>query len=68
MISIKRPYIENENGKIASNKQKLIEELGVFFDTNYKNLSQLLNASKQNNNYIEIFEKMMEKAKEYDVK
>lgn len=59
---------ENENGKIASNKQKLIEELGVFFDTNYKNLSQLLNASKQNNNYIEIFEKMMEKAKEYDVK
>lgn len=58
---------ENENGKIASNKQKLIEELGVF-DTNYKNLSQLLNASKQNNNYIEIFEKMMEKAKEYDVK
>lgn len=59
---------ENENGKIASNKQKLIEELGIFFDTNYKNLSQLLNASKQNNNYIEIFEKMMEKAKEYDVK
>lgn len=59
---------ENENGKIASNKQKLIEELGIFFDTNYKNLSQLLNASKQNNNYIEIFEKMKEKAKEYDVK
>jgi len=46
----------------------LIEELGVFFDADYKNLSQLLNASKQNDNYIEIFEKMMEKAKKYDVK
>ena len=59
---------EDENGQIASNKQKLIEELGVFFDADYKNLSQLLNASKQNDNYIEIFEKMMEKAKKYDVK
>ena len=31
-------------------------------------ITRIFHASKQNDNYIEIFEKMMEKAKKYDVK
>lgn len=59
---------EDENGKIASSKQKLLDDLGAFFGTDFKNLSQLLNAGKQNANYTEIFDKLKNKAEQYDNK
>jgi hypothetical protein len=59
---------EDETGKVASSKQKLMNALGGFLGIDYKNLSQLLNAAKQNGNYTEIFEKLKEKAEKFDQK
>ena len=59
---------EDESGKVASNKQKLMDALGGFFGIDYKNLSQLLNAAKQNGNYTDIFDKLKEKAEKFDQK
>lgn len=59
---------EDETGKVASNKQKLMDALGVFFCIDYKNLSQLLNSAKQNGNYTEIFDNLKEKAEKFDQK
>lgn len=59
---------EDETGKVASNKQKLMNALGGFFGIDYKNLSQLLNSAKQNGNYTEIFDKLKEKAEKFDQK
>lgn len=59
---------EDEDGRIASSKQKLLDDLGIFFGTDFKNLSQLLNAGKQNANYTEIFDKLKDKAERYDNK
>jgi hypothetical protein len=59
---------EDETGKIVSNKQKLMNALGDFFGVSYKNLSQLLNAAKQNGNYTEIFDKLREKAANFEEK
>ena len=59
---------EYETGRVASNKQKLMNALGGFFGIDYKNLSQLLNSAKQNGNYTEIFDKLKEKAEKFDQK
>ena len=59
---------EDEAGKVVSNKQNLMNALGTFFGADYKNLSQLLYAAKQNGNYTEIFDKLKEKAEKYDQK
>lgn len=59
---------EDETGKVASNKQKLMNALGGFLGMDYKNLSQLLNAAKQNGNYTEIFDKLKEKAEKFEQK
>ena len=59
---------EDETGKVVSNKQKLMDALGGFFGIDYKNLSQLLNAAKQNGNYTEIFEKLKERAEKFNQK
>lgn len=59
---------EDETGKIVSNKQKLMNALGDFFGMNYKNLPQLLNGAKQNGNYTGIFDRLKEKAEEFDEK
>lgn len=59
---------EDESGKVASNKQKLMNALGSFLGIDYKNLSQLLNAAKQNGNYTDIFDKLKEKAEKFDQK
>ena len=59
---------EDDKGLIVSNKQKLISSIGRFFNVDYKNLPQLLNAAKQNGNYTEIFDKLKEKAKDFDKK
>lgn len=59
---------EDETGKVASNKQNLMNALGAFFGVDYKNLSQLLYSAKQNGNYTEIFDKLKEKAEKYDQK
>ena len=59
---------EDETGKVASNKQKLMNALGGFLGIDYKNLSQLLNSAKQNGNYTEIFDKLKEKAEKFDQK
>lgn len=55
---------EDADGNIASNRQKLMDELGEFFNTDFKNLSQILNAAKQTK-YTEIFDKLKVKAEEY---
>ena len=59
---------EDDKGLIASNKQNLISSIGRFFNLDYKNLPQLLNAAKQNGNYTDIFDKLKEKAKDFDKK
>ncbi len=59
---------QDDKGLIVSNKQKFISSVGKFFNLDYKNLPQLLNAAKQNGNYTEIFDKLKEKAKEFDKK
>ena len=59
---------EDHKGQIASNKQKLMDELGALFGTEFKNLPQLLNASKQGANYTEVFDRLKEKAEKYDIK
>lgn len=56
---------EDKTGKIVSNKQNLMNALGLFFGEDFKHLSQLLGASKQNGNYTEIFDKLKEKASNY---
>lgn len=58
---------EDTNGKIASNRQKLMDELGEFFHTDFKNLSQILNGAKQTN-YTEIFDELKNKAEIYSNK
>lgn len=59
---------ENIRGHIATNKEKLIQDIGAFFGEKYSNVSQRLNGAKQKNNYTEIFERMKEKGEEFDLK
>lgn len=59
---------EDDKGQIASNKQKLMDELGALFGTEFKNLPQLLNASKQGASYTDVFDRLKEKAEKYDIK
>ncbi len=59
---------EDDKGQIASNKQRLMDELGLVFGTEFKALPQLLNASKQGASYTDVFDRLKEKAEKYDIK
>lgn len=59
---------EDDKGQIASNKQRLMDELGMVFGTEFKALPQLLNASKQGASYTDVFDRLKEKAEKYDIK
>ena len=57
---------ETEGGKIASNKQRLIEEIGAFFNVDLKNYSTLLSKAKASSaNFLDIFDKLKEKSENY---
>jgi vacuolar-type H+-ATPase subunit I/STV1 len=56
---------ETTDGKIASNKQLLFNALGSFFNNNFEAYSTLLSNAKETANYLEVFEKLKEKAENY---
>lgn len=59
---------ETSDGKIASNKQKLFDVLGKVFNEDFSSYSTLLNRAKQSVSYTDIFDKLKNKAQEYDDK
>lgn len=56
---------ETINGKYASNKDELIKSIGSFFNTDIKNSSRTLSDSRKNENFLNIFNDITQKATEY---
>ncbi len=56
---------ETADGKIASNKKELIKALGQFFNTKIDDCSKFLSAAKNTSNYLDIFDKLKNKGKDY---
>lgn len=59
---------ETQDGKFASNKQDLFNILGVFFNEDFKQYSTLLSNARYTENFLEIFDKLKERAKKYSEK
>ena len=59
---------ETDEGKIASNKQDLMNTFGKLFSEDFSNYSTLINRAKETAVYCEIFDKLKEKAEEYEKK
>ena len=53
------------DGRIANNKQKLFDELGKFFNENFKDYSKALSQAKQQNNFMNVFDDLKTKADDY---
>lgn len=57
---------ESIDGKYASNKKKLIEDIGVFFNTDIKDYSVLLSKAKSSSaNFLDVFDQLKTKAEIY---
>jgi len=59
---------ETQDGFFAKSKQDLFNVLGKLFDEDFKNYSVLLSNSKNTGNFLEVFDKLKEKANVYYTK
>ena len=56
---------ECNNGLYASNFEEFISALGTFFNTEINAPHVLLSTAKQNNNFMEVFKRLTDKASDY---
>ena len=56
---------ETADGRIASNSEDFINDLGLYFNTEIKHTRNLLSAAKRTGNFMDVFDRLHELAQAY---
>ena len=56
---------ETADGRIASNSEDFVCDLGLYFNTEIRNMRNLLSSAKRTGNFMDVFERLHELAQTY---
>ena len=56
---------ETADGRIASNSEDFVCDLGLYFNTEIRNMRNLLSSAKRTGNFMDVFERLHELAQAY---
>ena len=56
---------ETADGRIASNSEDFVCDLGLYFNTDIRNMRNLLSSAKRTGNFMDVFERLHELAQAY---
>ena len=56
---------ETADGRIASNSEDFVCDLGLYFNTEIRNMRNLLSSAKRTSNFMDVFERLHELAQAY---
>ena len=56
---------ETADGRIASNSENFINDLGLYFNTEIKHTRNLLSSAKRTGNFMDVFDRLHELAQAY---